>query len=141
MMGKTVHVLLVEDDLVDVEVVQRAFQKMKIANPLYVASDGIEALQVLRGTDGRQRLPRPYLILLDLNMPRMNGLEFLQELRRDPELRDSVVFVLTTSKNEEDRVAAYHCNVAGYIVKSDVGNGFLKLVEMLQCYWRIVELP
>ncbi len=71
----------------------------------------------------------------------MSGIELIAELRADPDLRDSVVFVLTTSRSEEDRVASYNLNVAGYIVKTDVGAGFVRLVEMLDHYWRIVELP
>jgi CheY-like chemotaxis protein len=74
-------------------------------------------------------------------MPRMNGIEFLQALRADEKLRDSIVFVLTTSKSDEDRMAAYNLNIAGYLVKSDVGAGFIRLVELLECYWRVVEFP
>ena len=141
MTNKTVHVLLVDDDDVDVMAVQRAFRKHKIANPVSVARDGIEALAMLRGTDGYTRLPRPFIVLLDINMPRMNGLQFLGELRKDEEIQDAVVFILTTSKHDEDRAAAYKQHVAGYIVKTDVGSGFLELVDMLDSYWRIVELP
>lgn len=90
-----VHLLLVEDDEVDAEAIKRAFRKRRIANPFTVVRDGIEALEVLRGEDGREPLPRPFLILLDLNMPRMSGLEFLRETRQDPELRDAIIFVLT----------------------------------------------
>ncbi|HEY8430538.1 MAG TPA: response regulator [Sandaracinaceae bacterium] len=139
--GRTVHVLLVEDNEVDREAVRRAFAQHKIANPIVDAVDGIEALDVLRGTNGKARLPRPYLILLDINMPRMNGIELLRELRADPELRDSIVFVLTTSKNDEDKMAAYQANVAGYIAKSEVGAGFMRLVTLLDHYWKVVEFP
>ena len=135
---ETVTVLLVEDNQIDVEAVVRAFGERKIANPMVVAKDGREALEILR-TPGK--VPRPFLTLLDLNMPRMNGIEFLAELREDSLLRDSVVFVLTTSKSDEDRAAAYDANIAGYIVKSDVGRGFLKLVELLDKYWHVVVLP
>ena len=76
--GLAVRVLLIEDDSIDAEAVERAFRKQRIANPITVARDGVEALSILRGTDGRERLVRPYLILLDLNMPRMNGIEFLE---------------------------------------------------------------
>ncbi|HZO13539.1 MAG TPA: response regulator [Polyangiaceae bacterium] len=138
---KVVHVLLVDDDDVDVQAVQRAFRKTKIANPMHVARDGIEALAMLRGEDGHKPVPRPYIIILDLNMPRMDGLEFLAEIRRDPVHHDAVVFVMTTSKADEDRAASYDRNVAGYIVKSEVGEGFLKVTEMLDSYWRIVLLP
>jgi CheY-like chemotaxis protein len=137
----TVNILLVEDNEVDVEGVQRAFQRYKIRNPIIVATDGIEALEMLRGTGDAAAIQRPYMIILDLNLPRMDGIEFLRELRRDPELRDSIVFVLTTSQDADDKVASYSFNVAGYMVKSRIGEGFLGLCEMLDCYWRIVEFP
>jgi CheY-like chemotaxis protein len=136
----TVTVLLVEDNPIDCEAVRRGFAKQRIANPIVEAGDGYAALALLRGT-ARPRIQRPYILLVDLNMPRMNGIEFITELRADPELRDSVVFVLTTSRSDEDRVASYNLNVAGYVVKTDVGPGFIRLVEMLDHYWRIVELP
>jgi DNA-binding response OmpR family regulator len=79
--------------------------------------------------------------LLDINMPRLSGIDFLRHLRADAALQDSVVFVLTTSKSDEDRVASYGCNVAGYIIKSDVGAGFLRVVELLEHYWKLVVLP
>lgn len=139
--GKTVHVLLVEDNAVDREAVRRAFDRHRIANPVHDAVDGVEALAILRGTNGKQRLPRPYLVLLDINMPRMSGIELLRELRADLELHDSIVFVLTTSRSDEDKMAAYDANVAGYILKSDVGAGFVDLVSLLDHYWRVVEFP
>jgi CheY-like chemotaxis protein len=139
--GKTVHILLVEDDTVDVMGLRRAFQQLKITNPLTVARDGIEALEILRGGSDRAPLPRPYLILLDLNLPRMNGIEFLHALRADAALRDAIAFVLTTSRVDEDRMAAYQLNVAGYIVKSDLGNEVLRAVRLLKHYWQVVEFP
>jgi CheY-like chemotaxis protein len=138
---QAVTVLLVDDDDVDVQAVRRAFKKAKIANPVAIARDGQEALEVLRGKDGVAPLSRPYIIILDLNMPRMDGIEFLTELRKDPQHRDAVVFVLTTSKADEDRAASYDKNVAGYILKSDVGDGFLNVITLLDCYWRVVLLP
>jgi CheY-like chemotaxis protein len=107
MSGKDVNMLLVEDDVMDVRIVQRTFQKHKIANPIYVACDGVEALDMLRGHNDHTPLPRPFLILLDLNMPRMDGIMFLQTLRQDPDLHTSLVFVLTTSDDDRDKVAAY----------------------------------
>lgn len=124
----------------DVEAVTRAFSKHRIANPVVVARDGIEGLAKLRGTDGHDQLAHPRIVLLDLNMPRMSGLEFLAELRSDPALHRTVVFVLTTSKSQNDLVASYDNHVAGYIGKGDVGRGFVNLVELLDRYWRIVEL-
>lgn len=141
MPGRTVTVLLVEDNVIEQEAVRRAFVRERISNPIVSAVDGVEALARLRGAPGVEPVERPYLILLDLNMPRMNGLELLTELRADPELKDSIVFVLTTSRSDEDRVASYNFNVAGYIVKSDVGAGFVRLIGLLDHYWRVVELP
>lgn len=136
-----VHLLLIEDDQVDAEAIQRAFRQQRIANPFIVVPDGVEALKALRGEDGYDPVPKPYLILLDLNMPRMNGIEFLQALRRDPELQRSIVFVLTTSDREEDKLAAYEEHVAGYILKSRAGEDFLEVIKLLRTYWRIVEFP
>lgn len=141
MNSQNIHILLVEDDDVDAEAIQRAFRKQRIANPFTVVPDGIEALKVLKGEDGHERLPRPYMILLDINMPRMNGIEFLQALRQDPQLSTSIVFILTTSDSDEDKVAAYAEHVAGYLLKARAGADFLDLIDMLGAYWRIVELP
>ncbi|KQQ34784.1 two-component system response regulator [Methylobacterium sp. Leaf125] len=140
-MGSTVNILLVDDDEVDVQGLKRAFKKSKIANPITVARDGIEALEVLRGENGRERLPKPHLILLDLNMPRMNGIEFLEAVRADEDLRSAVVFMITTSKADEDRMRAYGHNVAGYIVKRDPANTFMEAVALLEHYWKVVEFP
>ena len=138
---RSVHLLLVEDDEIDAEAVQRAFKRERILNPVTVVSDGIEALEALRGENGRDPVPRPYVVLLDLNMPRMSGLEFLEAVRSDPDLRRSVVFVLTTSESDEDKVAAYDQFVAGYILKSRAGEDFLEVIKLLQSYWRVVEFP
>lgn len=137
MVNETVHILLVEDDEVDAEAVKRGFQKQRIANPILVAPNGLVALEMLRSG----QVPRPNMILLDINMPRMNGIEFLQAIRKDDDLRNLVVFMLTTSDDDRDKLAAYDQNIAGYLVKSKVGDGFANMVEMLDCYWRYVELP
>ncbi len=140
-MAPTVNLLLVDDDDVDVMGLKRAFTKSRIANPITVARDGIEALEVLRGENGKAKLPKPHLILLDLNMPRMDGIEFLEALRADDGLRTALVFMITTSKAEEDKARAYGHNVAGYIVKQDPANTFLQAVSLLEHYWKIVEFP
>lgn len=136
MNNRTVQILLIEDDDVDVEAIKRGFKKNKIANPFIIAKDGIEGLKILRS-----ELKQPYLILLDLNMPRMNGIEFLREIRSDPVLKTSIVFVLTTSDAEKDRWAAYEQNIAGYLLKSQAGQDFINVIQMLDHYWRYVEFP
>jgi CheY-like chemotaxis protein len=131
-------VLLVEDDQVDVMNVQRAFRKSHILNPLFVAGDGVEALELLRGGN----VPaRGLLVLLDLNMPRMSGIEFLREVRRDADLKHLPVVILTTSDDERDRVEAYNLNVAGYILKPVTFLSFMEAMTTLNKYWELVELP
>jgi CheY-like chemotaxis protein len=140
-MTSMVNLLLVEDDEVDVQGLKRAFAKSRIGNPITVARDGVEALEILRGENGQAKLAKPHLILLDLNMPRMNGLEFLEAIRADEDLKTSVVFMITTSRAEEDKARAYEKNVAGYIVKQDPANTFMQAVALLEHYWKIVEFP
>jgi CheY-like chemotaxis protein len=141
MVAQPVHILLVEDDEVDAEAIVRAFRKQKIQHPITIVMDGLAALDVLRGQQGRSPLRSPYLILLDLNMPRMSGIEFLQILRQDPELRCSVVFVLTTSNSDKDKLDAYNAQIAGYFLKQHAGENFVNLMDMLTLYWRIIEFP
>jgi CheY-like chemotaxis protein len=139
--SKPLNILLVDDDDGDAKAVQRAFQKARIANPIIRAVDGMDALDMLRGANGKARPPSSFILLVDLNMPRMNGIQLVKALREDNNLRKSIVFMLTTSKREEDKLAAYDLNVAGYIVKETAGQDFLKLVSLVDCYWRIVEMP
>ncbi len=141
MSSKTVTILLVEDDIVDRMAIRRSFRDLKIANPVVEVGDGIEALERLRGEGGQPKLEPPYLILLDLNMPRMGGIEFLEVLRSDPELSNKIVFVMTTSAAEEDRMQAYRKHIAGYFLKQCVGRNFIDSIVMLQAYWRVVEFP
>lgn len=136
-----VKFLVVDDDEIDVELLKRAFKKLKIANPVVQAKDGIDALDVLRGTGGRTKLDPPYIILLDINMPRMSGLEFLEEIRNDEDLRRAVVFMLTTSDDEADILKSYEKNISGYVIKGQASKTFEEALRMLDYYWRVVELP
>jgi len=139
--GNKIDILMVEDDEVDIMQVQRAFGKHKITNTLHVAHNGIEALAMLRG-DGQPKLsPRPKIILLDINMPKMNGLEFLEELRADEELHSISVFILTTSSDDADRIAAFNLNVAGYIVKPVNTTKFMDAIRVLGLFWLLTEYP
>ncbi|MFK7966583.1 MAG: response regulator [Burkholderiaceae bacterium] len=140
-MSESIRILLVDDDEVDREAMVRAFEKEGIKNPIVLADDGVHALEILRGTPTTPPLTRPYIILLDLNMPRMNGLEFLEVLRDDPSLATSLVFVLTTSNDEADKLAAYAHNIAGFITKQKAAEDFSVLSKMLSVYWRLIELP
>jgi CheY-like chemotaxis protein len=139
---KLLNILLVEDDSVDVMNVQRAFKKNNITNPLYIAFNGVEALNMLRGTNGKPKLnPTPRIILLDINMPKMNGLEFLRELRNDQDLKSTSVFVMTTSNDDQDKIEAYNLNVAGYILKPLSFEKFVNAVAVLNSYWKLCEQP
>lgn len=134
------NVLVVDDDDITAEMVERCLRKTDLQFRVHAAADGQEALDLLQGKP-TPRLERPFLILLDLNMPRMNGFEFLERLRGDRVLHDSVVFVLSTSDSDRDRARAYNELIAGYMVKSAVGPQFVRLAGMLSAYARAVRLP
>lgn len=141
MLDHPFHILLVEDDDVDAEVVIRAFRRNAINNAFTIVPNGIDALNTLRGAEGLPRLPRPFVILLDINMPRMNGIEFLHALRQDVALKRSIVFVLTTSNSDEDKMAAYDEQIAGYLLKSQAGDDFMNVIRLLDSYQAAVEFP
>ncbi|MEN6578361.1 MAG: response regulator [Phycisphaerales bacterium] len=130
-------VLLVEDDSIDAMTVQRAFRELKVANPLKRATNGEEALAYLQ--DEANDLP--CVILLDLNMPKMNGTEFLRVAKADPTLRKIPVVVLTTSSEERDVVESFRLSVAGYIIKPVDYRNFVEAVRMIDIYWTLSELP
>ena len=132
-----VTLLLIEDDDIDAMMIQRSFLKQRISNRIVRAYDGIEALELLR----ENKVSRPLIILLDLQMPRMGGIEFLKELRADENLSEIVVFVLTTSQSEEDMLSSYRQNIAGYFVKGKSGEQFLEIINILDSYWKVVRLP
>ncbi|MEO7369111.1 MAG: response regulator [Gemmatimonadaceae bacterium] len=138
MSDRVLNILLVEDDEVDVMNVRRAFERNNVSNPLFVAGNGLEGLAVLRGDE----MPRERrLVLLDLNMPKMNGIEFLQALRADPDLAATPVVVLTTSNDDQDKIDAYNLNVAGYLLKPVTFNNFCEKMTALNKYWAVVEMP
>lgn len=140
---RSINILLVEDDEVDVMNVKRAFKKNHITNPLYIAENGLEALKLLRSQEGKPPvIPKERrLILLDINMPKMNGLEFLEALRADPKLKATPVIVLTTSDEDRDRIEAYNFNVAGYILKPVTFSKFSEVIVTLNQYWMLSEMP
>ena len=128
-----------EDDDVDILNVKRSLRKLNLLNPIHTACDGLEALDLLRGTDTIPPIPSPTLILLDINMPRMNGLEFLREIRSDQKLQHLSVVVLTTSDEERDIVEAYNFHVAGYILKPVQPEKFFETIVAMEHYWRLCE--
>jgi CheY-like chemotaxis protein len=131
------NILLVDDDEIDVMTVKRAFAKANITNKLFIATDGVQALEMLRGGGlpaGRR------LMLLDLNMPRMSGIELLREIRSDPVLHAMTVIVLTTSNEDRDRVNAYQLNVAGYLLKPVTFHAFAEVMATLNKYWTLMEM-
>ncbi len=138
---KCINVLLVDDDDVAAEGVMRSLKKHNVDYTLVHAEDGQEALDIIRKKHPDKSITRPFLTLLDLNMPRMNGFEFLSTIRADPALQELVVFVLTTSSADADLNRAYQESIAGYMVKSCVGPQFSKLVNLLQTYGDAVSLP
>ncbi len=136
-MLNTNSLLLIEDDDVDVISVKRAFRELAIPNPLVSKHNGEEALEYLNNPDSEL----PGIILLDLNMPRMNGLEFLKQLKSDSQLKMIPVIVLTTSANQNDIVKAFEFHAAGYMVKPIDFLEFKKIVMHIYNYWNISQLP
>jgi CheY-like chemotaxis protein len=136
-----VNILLVEDDEVDIMNVKRAFKKNNIVNPLLVAHNGIEALEVLKGNGTDYLNPLPKIILMDINMPKMGGIETLKEIRKDEKLHSLSIFIMTTSNEESDKISAYQMNVAGYILKPIFFESFCQAVSTLNNYWQLCELP
>ena len=130
-------ILLIEDDNVDVMTVERVFRDLKIANQLVSTSNGEQALEYLR-TDGNKK---PSVILLDLNMPKMNGTEFLKIVKTDEVLKKIPVVVLTTSSQQQDVVESFKLGVAGYMVKSVDYGKFVETIRTINLYWTLSELP
>lgn len=137
MPSKGANLFLIEDDEVDIMTVRRFLKRTNLSNRLYVAKDGVEALEKLHAGE----IPAPYIVLMDLNMPRMDGFSCLKEIRADENLKRTIIFVLTTSRDEEDKIKAYNYNIAGYIAKSEVNDGFVGTFQMLNYYINTVELP
>lgn len=133
-MENPVPILLLEDSEVDVEIVKRILKKAKIENPLFVAEDGVEALEILNSYSNPEQ---PFLILVDINMPRMDGFTFLETIRNNDKLKKNVAFMLTTSNRDEDMDRAYSLNAAGYVVKDDID----QLGVMLSEYLDISRFP
>jgi CheY-like chemotaxis protein len=132
--GESLNILYVEDDEIDIMNLKRAFAKNGIENPLYFAGNGLVALNMLRSGE----INMPKIILLDINMPKMNGIEFLTELRKDEELRRIAVFVMTTSNEDKDKFDAYNLNVAGYILKPLKFEEFVTAINNLKNYWETI---
>ena len=129
--------LLIEDDEIDVLTFKRAIRELRIMNELYVAGDGEEALHILK-------MPEciiPCLIFLDLNMPRMTGIEFLRMIKADKEFKRIPVVVLTTSKDERDKIESFKLGVAGYMVKPVDYHHFVEVIRTIDRYWTLSELP
>lgn len=138
---KTVTILVVEDDDLDFKAFDRALKSLRLANPVIRAIDGIEALDILRGKNGHEKICSPYMIVLDLSMPRMGGLEFLDQVRADPVLTDSIIFVLTSSAADYDITEAYKRHIAGYITKGSPASGIEEAIKMIDHFWRVIEFP
>jgi len=142
MLVHAIDILLVDDSPADVRLTQEALQGSRLINRFTVASDGVEALAVLRRSGRHANVPRPDLILLDLNLPRKNGRAVLEEIKQDPELRQIPVVVITSSTAEEDILRSYNLHANCYITKPIELNNFVRMVKAIQDFWiGIVKLP
>ena len=130
-------ILLVEDDTVDVMTVRRALKDLQVTSELVTTGDGEEALEYLRD-DGN---PRPCVILLDLNMPKMNGTEFMRTVKADEALRRIPIIVLTTSNSDQDISRSFELGAAGYMVKSVDYKKFMEIIRTIDMYWTLSKLP
>jgi CheY-like chemotaxis protein len=140
--ARVVELLLVEDNPGDVELTRESLDEAKVRNRLSVVSDGVEALAFLRREGAYRDAPRPDLVLLDLNLPRMDGREVLAEIKADPVLRTIPTVVLTTSEAERDILAAYRLHANAYIVKPVDLDQFLGVVRSIEGFWlAVVKLP
>ncbi len=128
-------IMLIEDDLIDQMTVKRAFKELKVVNELQIANNGEEALDILND----KSTVKPGIILLDLNMPKMNGIEFLQEIKEYKEFKTIPVIVLTTSKHEQDKVETFNLGVSGYMVKPVDYEQFLEIMKSIRKYWSLSE--
>ena len=140
-MRDNINILLVEDNDLDVEILRRGLRKLGASNALVRARDGLEALQILTSDLEQNELSTPYVILLDINMPRMDGHEFLEKLRMTDGIRDARVFVFTTSDSKKDVEKAYQNNANGYVVKPDSFSELKDVLQALQRFWAICESP
>jgi CheY-like chemotaxis protein len=135
-----VKILLIDDDIIDRTAIHRAFHQANLNYAIIEAVDGEAALAMLQGK-GDICIEKPFLILLDLKMPKMDGIEFLTELRKDENFNDTIVFVLSTSNSEKDKKSAYEKNIAGYLVKNIVDTRLLNTIMMLHHFICEVEFP
>ena len=140
-MSDKMSILLVEDNDLDAAILKRSMKKLDLSNSLIRARDGLEALELLKSHLATKTLPQPFVILLDINMPRMNGHEFLAELRATDALKASQVYVFTTSDSKKDINLAYKNNANGYIVKPDSTSELTDILRALQEFWSICEVP
>ena len=139
---KVVEILLVEDNLGDIRLTQEALRDCKVRNTVSVVQDGVEALEYLYKEGKYQDVPRPDLILLDLNLPKKDGREVLSEIKNDPELQRIPVVVLTTSEAEVDILKAYELKANCYITKPADMYQFVKVTRTIDAFWlAIVKLP
>jgi chemotaxis family two-component system response regulator Rcp1 len=140
--GKVIDILLVEDNPGDVRLAQEALKESKVHNNMFVAKDGVEAMEFLRRRGKYANVPRPDLILLDLNLPRKSGREVLAEVKTDDSLKRIPVVVLTVSRDEQDILRAYDLHANCYITKPIDFEQFIKITKTIEEFWlTIVRLP
>ena len=139
--GEPITILLADDDEDDRMMTRKAFERHRLANDFFCVNDGVELMEFLHREGKYEKAPRPGLILLDLNMPRKDGREALEEIKADPSLRSIPIIVLTTSSEDEDILATYNLGASSYITKPVGFESLVKIVETLGAYWfQVVKL-
>lgn len=140
-MTDAVRFMFVDDDEISIMALERGVKQLEISNTVQVAMNGVEAIAILNEAMQRDGSLPPYVVVLDLNMPKMGGLEFLEKIRNSDDFKNLLVFVLTTSDAPSDIASAYEYKVAGYIVKDDSRNSYKETVAMIKAYSELVMLP
>lgn len=130
-------ILVVEDDRVDAMTIERVFKQLGLANRIIFCTDGVEGIEYLQN----ECSTLPAIVLLDINMPRMNGIEFLRIIRNDPEFKKLPVVILTTSGEERDKIDSFELGISGYMVKPVDYDEFVKMIQVIVQYWRLSEFP
>ena len=141
MNNNSLSICLVDDDFGDAKAVIRNFNKQQSLIQIVRATDGIDALKVMQGEDPERQLSRPFIAFIDINMPRMNGLELIKKIRETKGIENTVIFVLSTSNRQEDIKEAYKNNISGYLVKGSTTDLYPKMVELAEIYQHIVTFP
>lgn len=134
-----IKIIVIDDDDVDAQSIERSLRSADVNNEIIRAYDGIDALDLLKGANGKEKLTKPYILLIDLMMPRMDGITFIKTLRFESDITPEMIFVLSGTDSDEQCTQAYDLNITGFIKKDRAGRDFLRLTKILEQYYEVIE--